>query len=165
LERPSLVRFPTAAIMPLLIALLVILPAAGCNQRTNELTDGYYIAMAKDYDSEGWRDYLTICVNNGIITTAEFNAVNDNGLLRSWDMDYLSRVHVKGQLNPNHYPRQYCSFLISLQDPAKVRALEGGRRSHQIFVLLAKAAIDYSRNGIHDIAEVGLPENTHPNQI
>jgi major membrane immunogen (membrane-anchored lipoprotein) len=121
--------------------------------------------MAQDFDADGWKDYLTIFINNGLITTAEFNAINENGLLRSWDMDYLSRIHIKGQLNPNHYPRQYCSFLINLQDPGKVRPLEGGRRSHEIFVLLSKAAISYSRLGVNDIALVEIPARTASQRI
>ncbi|MDR0355626.1 MAG: FMN-binding protein [Deltaproteobacteria bacterium] len=142
-----------------------LLVASGCNPQTNELKDGYYTAASMDFNEHGWKEYLTICVNNGHITTAEFNAYNEDGLLRSWDMDYLSLIHGKIQFNPNHYPRQYCSFLVSVQNPDKIQIIEGGRRSHEIFVILARAAIDFSRQGKNDIALIKLPPSAYPDDM
>jgi major membrane immunogen (membrane-anchored lipoprotein) len=114
--------------------------------------------MASEFNKDGWKDYLTVYVKNGTIITAEYNAFNQTGLLRSWDTDYLKSIYKPGLQSPNHYPRQYCSFLVAVQDPDRIQTIDGGRKTHEIFVLLAKSALDYSRQGKNEIAEVTLPE-------
>jgi major membrane immunogen (membrane-anchored lipoprotein) len=138
----------------------------GCKSNTDLLNDGYYTAEASDFSQDGWKDYLTIYVNNGFIITAEFNAFNETGLLRSWDTDYLKSIYKPGFQSPNHYPRQYCSYLVAVQDPDRVQTIDGGRKTHEIFVTLAKAALEYSRQGKNSIAAVKLPENpAFPDEI
>jgi major membrane immunogen (membrane-anchored lipoprotein) len=121
--------------------------------------------MASTFNQDGWKDYITIYVNNGVISTAEYNAFNQTGLLRSWDTDYLKSITTKDSFNPNHYPRQYCSFLVAVQNPDRVQTIEGGRKTHEIFVVLAKAAIEISRRGKNEIAQVDLPETSYPDEI
>ncbi|MDR2387805.1 MAG: FMN-binding protein [Deltaproteobacteria bacterium] len=148
------------------LVLVSVLFFFGCKSNTNVLKDGYFTAMSSDFNKDGWKDYLTIYVNNGQITTAEYNAFNETGLLRSWDTDYLKSLYKPGFQSPNHYPRQYCSYLVALQDPSRVQTIDGGRKTHQIFVILAQAALDHSRLGANTIAEVELPETfAYPNDI
>ncbi|MDR1308844.1 MAG: FMN-binding protein [Deltaproteobacteria bacterium] len=158
-------RAPRALLPALGLALLCLLLIQGCHSQTDVLGDGFFTAMADGFDDDGWKDFLTIYVNNGSITTAEFNAFNEAGLLRSWDTDYMRTVHRKGGLNPNYYPRKYCSFLVAVQDPSRILPIEGGAKSHEIFLALAKAAIDYSRQRKNEIAEVRLPENGFPDDV
>jgi major membrane immunogen (membrane-anchored lipoprotein) len=150
----------------LALACLCFLFSFGCKSNTNALKDGYFTAMSSEFNKDGWKDYLTIYVNNGLITTAEYNAFNETGLLRSWDTDYLKSLYKPGFQSPNHYPRQYCSYLVALQNPARVQTIDGGRKTHEIFVTLAQAALNHSRQGLNTIAEVKLPEVfAYPNDI
>jgi major membrane immunogen (membrane-anchored lipoprotein) len=154
---------PAWLILASLSCLTLVTP--GCESQEGALKDGYYTAAASDFNADGWKDYLTIYVKNGSIVTAEYNAYNATGLLRSWDTDYLKSIRKPGSQSPNHYPRQYCSFLVAVQNPSRVQTIDGGRKTHEIFVALAKAALDYSRLGKNAIAEVSLPETSYPDDI
>ena len=62
----------------------------GCGKR-RELTvmqDGTYTAQMTEY-SHGWKEYVTITVNNGEIVTTEYNAENLSGFIKSWDNAYM----------------------------------------------------------------------------
>jgi major membrane immunogen (membrane-anchored lipoprotein) len=138
----------------------------GCDNYGAGLQDGYFTAISEHYDKEGWRDYLTIFVNNGAITTVEFNAVNATGFLKSWDMDYLSQAQLESGVNPNHYARLYANQLIALQDPEQIRGAVGGDRVRQIFTVLAKEAISQSTMGDFSLVSVSIPppESTQDSQ-
>jgi major membrane immunogen (membrane-anchored lipoprotein) len=146
---------------------LIVLPAmaAGCRQSQQVLHDGYYTAQSAQYCAEGWKDYLTIYVNDGVIATAEFNAVNSSGLLRSWDQDYMSKIYDRYHVNPNLFPRLYINYLLSVQDPDQIQPAKHGRKTHEIFVLLARQAIESSRLGNLSVAEVHLPQTRFPDDI
>jgi major membrane immunogen (membrane-anchored lipoprotein) len=147
-------------------ALLASCLASACSaSQTTGLHDGYYTAMASDYDKDGWQFYLTICVTNGVITSAEYNARNASGLLRSWDVAVLRAKRPKGGINPNSYPRFYVNSLVTLQDPNLIQPVLGGRRSHAVFVALARAATERSLQSRSDVALVELPETEYENEV
>jgi major membrane immunogen (membrane-anchored lipoprotein) len=149
-------------IIPIFIATIFL---NACQTQQNKLQDGYFTAKNLNYDKNGWQEYLTIFVNDGIITTVEFNAQNNSGFLRSWDMDYISEEHERTGVNPNYYPRLYASYLIALQDPSRIQSITGGRRTHEIFINLAKAAINQSLIGDLKIIEVDIPPTEYPDDI
>ena len=127
--------------------------------------DGYYTAQLSSYDDEGWREYLTIFVNDGKIATAELNATNQSGMLRSWDQEFIHQSHIKYNITPNHFSRLYCGRLVSFQDPAGVLPSLPGRRTHEIFIKLAEAALRASRAGRLEVVEIERPETNFPDDI
>ncbi|MDR3289225.1 MAG: FMN-binding protein [Peptococcaceae bacterium] len=141
------------------IAVIVIAAAllSGCQGRDGTMRDGYYTAEATDYDSEGWKDFLTIYVSDNKIVTAEFNAYTRFGFLRSWDPDYQRQERTKTGLHPSEYLRTYTGELLNLQNPASVLVVAGAERQHQIFQLLAAAAMVQAQAGDKTIALVALP--------
>jgi major membrane immunogen (membrane-anchored lipoprotein) len=156
-----------ALAVPALVALMAAagILAAGCDDTGPGLKDGYYSARVDESDADGWREFLTIFVNDGTIATAEFNASNRGGMLRSWDQDHVRGVYLRHKVNPNLFPRLYCGYLVSVQDPARVQPVGGGRRSHEIFVALAEAAIKASRLGLTAVADVRRPVTAFPEDI
>jgi major membrane immunogen (membrane-anchored lipoprotein) len=152
------------AALPILAALALFL-AAGCDDQSGALKDGYYTAEVADYGAEGWREYLTIYVNDGAISTAEFNAANRSGLLRSWDQDYIHQSYLKYRVNPNLFPRLYASYLVTVQDPGRVQPVSRGRRTHEVFVRLAEAAIGASLDGDASVRSIQRPPTAHPDDI
>jgi major membrane immunogen (membrane-anchored lipoprotein) len=142
-------------LLPIVLSLAASVFLGACQQKTDQLHDGYFTAETKEYDTDGWKEFLTIYVNNGVIATVEFNAYNSSGLLRSWDMDYISAQHKLTGQNPNYFPRFYSSYLIALQDPSRIQAISGGKHVHDIFIALAEAAIEQSRKG--DFKTIGVP--------
>jgi major membrane immunogen (membrane-anchored lipoprotein) len=148
-----------------LTLLAIIIALAGCQERTNVLVDGYYTAQVAGFGPDGWKEYLTVYVNDGTIATAEFNAFNASGLLRSWDQDYISDIYLKYGVNPNHFPRLYANTLVSVQDPSRIQAVTGGRNTHAILVALAVEVINSSRTGNTAVIEINRPEVIYPDDI
>ncbi|MDR3230700.1 MAG: FMN-binding protein, partial [Synergistaceae bacterium] len=92
------------------LAILIMLPVfslAGGECRAGEMRDGYYAAEAVGYDSEGWKDFITIYVSDSRIVNVEYNARNSSGFIRSWDLDYQRRLKAEKGMNTGEYVRAY----------------------------------------------------------
>jgi major membrane immunogen (membrane-anchored lipoprotein) len=129
------------------------------------LSDGYFTAEAMDYNLEGWKDYLTIYVNNGQITIAEYDAKNMSGFRRSWDLDYLLEWHSKTGVPVTNYVFSYQNSLVTLQNPEAIQAIPGSRNMRDIFAALASRAIIQSKIGQKGVAYVKLPDKEYPNEL
>jgi major membrane immunogen (membrane-anchored lipoprotein) len=126
------------------------------------LKDGYYTAEAVDFDQLGWKEYLTIYVCDGRIVSAEYNARNSRGFLRSWDMADKRRSTLDTGTNQGKYSRAYAVALLNRQDPARVDPAPGAARNHPHFQRLAEAAIAQARAGSRRVALVPLPVSQDP---
>jgi len=84
-------------IMLVSVILLCAVLGSCSSSKTPRLKDGYCTAEMDDFDSgdrtpgnitgighEGWKEYITIYVRNSRIITAECNAENESGLIKSW---------------------------------------------------------------------------------
>lgn len=120
------------------------------------MRDGYYSAEASSYDSEDWKDFITIYVSGNSIVTVEFNARNRAGLIRSWDLDYQRRANVVPGMSPVRYLRAYADDLCSRQDPDRVSPLPQAERQHAAFQRLARAAVAQAKAGDKRVAFVDL---------
>lgn len=112
----------------------------------SELIDGYYTAENTDYN-HGWKDFLTIYVNNGRIVTAEYDARNRAGFIKSWDMDYMRVMNQYDNNYPNKYTRNYVSELVARQGASGIDAMSGATDSFVSFRRLADAVIAQARTG------------------
>jgi major membrane immunogen (membrane-anchored lipoprotein) len=119
--------------------------------------DGYYTAEMKDFDSYGWKEFISIQINNGYIVTVEYNARNISGFVKSWDPDYMRTMNASDGIYPNKYTRMYATALLSLQNVDFVEAISGATTSYYSFVRLAKAAIKQAREGSKQVALVDVP--------
>lgn len=61
---------------------------AGCSR----WQDGQYRAECAEFDSLGYRDYLVVTVEDGEITQAEYDAVGEEGGLKSEDEAYAKEM-------------------------------------------------------------------------
>jgi major membrane immunogen (membrane-anchored lipoprotein) len=154
-----------AALTAALAAALLLLALPGCNEEPNALNDGFYTAQADSFGADGWRDFLTIYVNNGQIAIAEYDAVNLSGFRRSWDMDYHQSAMSTYGSKASQYYLSYQAALLSVQDAEGIQPIQGAQRMHQVFTALAMAAIDRSRANDNSIANVRLPENVFPGEL
>ena len=112
----------------------------------NSLHDGYYTAEEAEY-AHGWKEYITIYVNNGRIVTADFDGRNSSGFIKSWDMDYMRVMTKTDGTYPNKYMRAYVSQLVERQCTNGIDAVSGATHSYNSFKQLADAAILQARNG------------------
>jgi major membrane immunogen (membrane-anchored lipoprotein) len=118
--------------------------------------DGYYSAETSEFDSFGWKEFITIYVSSGKIVSVEYNGKNSSGLIKSWDPLYMRRMNEQDGTYPTEYTRVFSSSLLSHQNPDFIDVVSGATVSHETFKLLAKAAIEQSKSGSRQIAYVPL---------
>jgi major membrane immunogen (membrane-anchored lipoprotein) len=137
-----------------LVSIIFFCLLGACSSRGAGFQDGYYSAIAETFDSHGWKEFITICVNSGIITTVEYNAVNQSGFVKSWDMEYMRTMKAVSGSYPNEYTRRYAGDLIVNQGNGDVDALTGATDSWSSFNQLAAAVLDHARRGDTSMALV-----------
>ena len=140
--------------------LLFLLAASflnACSEAEGTLREGHYSAEMATFDDGGWKPFVTIYVANGKIITAEYDAKNEAGFLKSWDMDYIRKMKSTLDIYPNKYMRAYCIALLNWQDPQKVYPLKGAEDYCDLFKVLATAAISNSRAGNKEIVAIPYP--------
>ena len=147
---------PARFFSTLALALALAFFPAACTPGTPELKDGYYTAEADAFDAQGWKEYLTICVFNGRIVSAEYNARNSRGFLRSWDMADKRRSTLATGTNQSKYSREYAAALLNRQDPAQIMPIPGASQVFPNFQRLAEAAVKQARAGNPQVALVRL---------
>lgn len=125
-----------------------------CVNSSSRLKDGYYTAESSEYDEYGWKAFMTICVNNGIISQVEFNAKDIGGFIKSWDMDYMRLMNAATGTYPNEYIRFYASQFMEDQNADSIDVLTGATDSRESFVQLARAVLENARNGVTSVAVV-----------
>ena len=121
----------------------------------NSLRDGYYTAEEAEY-YHGWKEYITIYVNNGRIVTADFDGRNGSGFIKSWDMDYMRIMNKTDGTYPNKYVRAYVSELVERQTTEGIDAVSGATESYLSFRQLADAAILQAGTGEGKVAFVNI---------
>ncbi len=137
-------------------AVLCILAAfllSSCQKAQDALQDGYYTAQAADYNF-GWKEYVTIMVKDGKIVSAEFNAENASGFIKSWDNAYMKTMSKTDGTYPNEYTRYYSSQLLGAEGETQVDALSGATSSYNNFQKLMQAVVEQARLGDSSIVFV-----------
>jgi len=147
---------PPARVLSALALALALALFTACSQGTPDLKDGYYTAEDAAFDDQGWKEYLTICVFNGRIVSAEYNARNSRGFLRSWDMADKRRSSLATGTNQSKYIREYAAALLNRQDPAQIIPIPGAGQVFPNFKRLAEEAVKQARAGDPQAALVRL---------
>lgn len=130
------------------ILVVAVLLLAGCGEKqdSSSMQDGTYTAQMEEY-SHGWREFVTITVKNGVIVTAEYNAENSSGFIKSWDNAYMNNMKTVTGTYPNEYTRYYANQLLTGQGEGGIDAISGATSSHGTFQMLARAVLEQSRKG------------------
>ena len=131
---------------------------SSCSGAANTMTDGYYTAEMADFDEHGWKEILTIYVKDNKIVSVDYEAVNESGFIKSWDMDYMRIMNAADGTYPNKYVRQYSDSLLRYQDPAKVQAITGATHSYHTFQKLANATLKHALAGDTKVAYIDAAE-------
>lgn len=135
------------------LTLSLLFIGTGCQPSSGKMKDGYYTAQAAEFVN-GWKEYITITVKNGIIVSAEYNAQNASGFIKSWDNAYMKNMQNIMGTYPNEYTRNYASQLLELQSPEGVETVAGASTSGNSFKILAAAVIEQAKKGDSSIISV-----------
>ncbi|MDR3279418.1 MAG: FMN-binding protein [Synergistaceae bacterium] len=144
------------AVLILVVILAVGYKFSNAPEAQGNMKDGYYTAEVVEYD-HGWKEFLTIYVNNGKIVTAEYNAKNASGFIKSWDMKYMRLMNEIDGNYPNRYTRTYASALLANQNTGDIDAMSGATNSYHSFKILADAVIVQALAGDRKVAFVSAP--------
>lgn len=136
-----------------LAAAVLVLGGCGAGGNQAMIQDGTYTAQMADY-SHGWREYVTITVENGVIVTAEYNAENVTGFIKSWDNAYMYNMKSVTGTYPNEYTRYYAAQLIGQTEAPEIDVLTGASSSGANFVRLSQAVVEKAMQGDSSIALV-----------
>ncbi len=136
-------------IIPFLLTAMVLL--SGCGADT--MKDGYYTAEMEEF-SHGWKEYVCIQVKDNTIVSAEFNAKDASGFVKSWDNEYMRNMGLVDGTYPNRYTREYVKQLMEQQKDIKVELLTGATHSGDNFAKLVPAVIEQARKGDSNVVQV-----------
>ncbi|GFI24401.1 hypothetical protein IMSAGC011_03198 [Lachnospiraceae bacterium] len=133
--------------MVIVIMILIVLSGmfVGC-ENTKGLKDGFYTAEMAEYHY-GWIEYLIIQVKNDKIVSAEYNARNESGFVKSWDNAYMKNMMPGYGTYPNKYTREYVQQLIDSQVNTKVDVITGATSSGKNFEKLVAAVLRQAATG------------------
>lgn len=134
-----------------LAAFVLLFGGCGKKQEQAVLQDGMFTAQMMEY-SHGWREFLTITVKNGVIVTAEYNAENSAGFIKSWDNAYMKNMKSVTGTYPNEYTRYYASQLKGMSELPEIDTLSGATSSGSNFKRLSEAVVEKAVQGDTSIA-------------
>ncbi|MGE4549111.1 MAG: FMN-binding protein [Intestinibacillus sp.] len=125
---------------------LACMSLTACGAAKDTLVDGYYTAEMSDYE-HGWKEFVTICVSNGKIITAEFNARNSSGYIKAWDMAYMRQMNSKKGTYPNAYTRAYTASLLKAQTSGEIDTVSGASHSGGNFGKMVELLLQKAKAG------------------
>ena len=135
----------------LALIMVMIAALAGCS---SGMKDGTYKAEYKDFDGNGWKDYVTITVEAGKITAVDYDSLNEEGAKKSEDASYAETMESISGTYPEKFYKQMEDQLIEEQDLKKVDAVAGATTSSNDFKILAMEAIKNAKSGNTETAVV-----------
>ncbi|OJG70527.1 hypothetical protein RV11_GL001066 [Enterococcus phoeniculicola] len=120
--------------------------------------DGEYRVEAKDFDENGWKEYVVVKIADGKIADATFNAVDKDGKLKTEDADYKEKMNAANKTYPEKYMKELSDELVAKQKTTDIEAVTGATHSSSDFVALANEALGYAAKGETGTHAVDLSE-------
>lgn len=140
-----------------LLAAVMLLFFTGCGR----WQDGEYRAECAEFDSLGYRDYLAVTVKDGEIIRAEYDAVSEDGGLKSEDEAYAGEMRPICGVDPAEFSAALDAALTgrSAKSREPVDAVAGASYSSGRCAALLNALEQNMRKGIFETVVVeGLLE-------
>ncbi len=138
-------RFFTVLSLFLVLSLLLF----GCGDSTTVQTfqDGTYYAEYENFDSYGYKDYIEVVVQDGVVTTIVFNGINAEGNLKTEDLTYENDMQVLHETYPRKYTQDLVNQYLAVQNISDVDTVAGATYSSNSFTALFTALQPYMVTG------------------
>lgn len=120
-----------------LASLLSTLMLAGCGSTSYK--DGVYRAEFQNYDSRGYKDFMEITVENAAVTEIVFNAVTEDGTLKTDDEKYQKDMETVQGTYPARYSQDLVNQYLETHNISDVDTIAGATYSSDSFTALFKA--------------------------
>lgn len=148
------IKCSSRGIIFILLLILMLMPLVSCTKNESKLHDGYYTAEVEEFDDHGWKEFITIYVQNNRIVTVEYNAKNPSGFIKSWDMSYMAVMNARNGTYPNEYTRNFAAQLLADQKAGDIDVISGATHSYHTFEQLAEAVLEQAHKGDTSVIKV-----------
>lgn len=120
-----------------------------------EYEEGVYSVQEGEFDDHGWKPMVTLIVENGKITKAYYDEINEEDQLKSFDQDYLERWKENSGENLLTAGPKLAEALIEQQDPDGIDDISGATSTCEKFKDLVATVLEESPqsdegNGYYD---------------
>lgn len=110
-----------------------------CGNTPSKYTDGTYRAEFLNYDDRGYKDFLEIVVQNGVVSDITFDAINSDGQLRTENEEYAKAMEEMQATTPEQYSSDLENQYMAHGNIDEVVAVAGATLSSDNFKLLFTA--------------------------
>ena len=125
-----------------LVLTILLTMAVGCTSNEGAgYEDGTYTAESEP-DDRGYKSVIEIIVENGEITSVDYDELNEGGARKSEDEEYAASMKGVSGVSPAEAYEQLENALISRQNVDEVDMVSGATSSAEMFKSLAKEALN-----------------------
>ncbi len=118
-----------AVVLSLLLGLCLL---TSCGTSTTYM-DGSYRVEFQNYDSRGYKDFLEVTVENGSIVSLQYNAINEDELLKTDDVTYRENMQATQSTYPERFSQDLMNQYLETNDINEVDAVAGATYSSSSF--------------------------------
>lgn len=141
-----------------LLTLLCLGMLTGCTP-DDTYTDGTYTAVFKEYDSYGYKEFVTVTVSDGQVTELVYDALNEAGTLRTQDEKYRQNMESVADTYPEKYTTDLINQYMEKRNIDEVDAIAGATWSTDSFKALFNAVLPNMLSGDETAQQVdNVPE-------
>lgn len=112
-----------------------------------KMKDGTYRLEEENLDENGWKVFLEITVEDGKITSVDYDYLNEDGDLKSEDEEYQKIMTEKVGIGPKEFTEELRNNLVSTQDALSVDVVSGATSSSETFKNYAQQLIQAAQEG------------------
>lgn len=125
---------------------------------TEGLKDGSYRVEDINFGETGWKEALDITVEEGEITEATWESVDEEGNQKIEDEEYQEIMTNVNDIGPQDFIPELEGQLVDTQDPAKVEVVTGATGTSEKFQDYAQQAVDAAAEGNTETIKVDNAE-------
>lgn len=124
-----------------LVLIIVLTTVVGCTSNEAQYKDGTYTAESEP-DDRGWNSAIEIVVENGKITSVDYDEFNEEGARKSEDEEYAASMKAVSGVAPAEAYELMENALIKRQNVDEVELVSGATSSSEMFKTLFKEALN-----------------------
>ncbi len=137
-------------ISTILVRGLMVSALTGCTEEdlNTKLNDGTFRAEYRDYDENGWKDYVEVTIKDGELYEVVFDAESEKGdKLKSEDEGYKTDMETIVGTYPAKYSQDLINQFIRSGKVTSVDIVAGATESTGDFKILITAALEDAASG------------------
>lgn len=122
------------------------------------LQDGTYSLYETEIGETGWKVVMEMTVEDGEITSSDFNYENEDGELKTEDEEYQETMSEESGTGPQNFIPELNDALVANQNASEVEVVTGATSSSHTFINYAQQLIQAAQSGDTTPIEI---ENTN----